>query len=234
MSQTLLDQCSGSDTATDLLYSSAPQPPPAEKAPSLESCGAKKTEMNLSPSQHGPTAERAGGGGTAWVGNSLLPFLLAEVRLSMLVSISGKRSSPVPAVIVCSWKEHHVPRIDNPGALVSAKFTLIIILNESGGKYFTSLKHPRTCRILLNGNPWKWALPIYSEGGLGKSSNFITLQSSGFVVEGNIIMFVSKVLFIFFFPTLILQSFLPIEGRTKGQHPICLCWMLSWCMQNGS
>lgn len=66
------------------------------------------------------------------------------------------------------------------------------------------------------------------------SSNFITLQSCGFVVEGNIITFMSKVLFIFFFYTLILQSFLPIEGRTRGQHPICLCWMLSWCMQNGS
>lgn len=168
ISQTLLGQCSGPDMATDLLYSTAPQPLPAEKAPSLESCRTKKTESQLFPSQHGPTAERTGGGGSAWVGNSLLPFLLAEVRLSMLASISGKRSSPVSAVIVCSWKEHHVPRIDNPGALVSAKFTLIIILNESGGKYFTSLKHQRTCRILLNGNPWKWALPIYSEGGLGK------------------------------------------------------------------
>lgn len=65
ISQTLLDQCSGSDMATDLLYSAAPQPLPAEKAPSLESCRAKKTESQLSSSKHGPTAERAGGGGSA-------------------------------------------------------------------------------------------------------------------------------------------------------------------------
>ena len=167
ISQTLLDQCSGPDMATDLC-SSAPQPPPAEKALSLESCRAKTTESQLSPSQHGPIAERAGGGGSGWVGKILLPFLLAEVRLSVLVSIPGKRSSTVPAIIVCSWKEHHVPRIGNPGALVSAKFTLVIILNESGGKYFTSLKHQRACRIHLNGNPWKSVLPIYSEMGMGK------------------------------------------------------------------
>lgn len=112
--------------------------------------------------------QKGGGGGGAWVGNSLLPFIRAEVRLDMLVSISGKTSSPGPAVIVCSWREHHVPRIDNLGARVSAKFTLIIILIESGGKYFTSLKHRRTCRILLNENLWKWALPIYSERKLWK------------------------------------------------------------------
>lgn len=62
--------------------------------------------------------------------------------------------------------------------------------------------------------------------------NFIMLQSCSFVAEGNIIVFMNKVPFIF--SALILQSFLPIEGRTRGQHPICLCRMLGWCMQNGS
>lgn len=56
-----------------------------------------------------------------------------------------------------------------------------------------------------------------------RDSNFITLQSCVFIVEGNIKTFMSKVLFIFFFSTLIPQSFLPIEARTRGQHPICLC-----------
>lgn len=38
-----------------------------------------------------------------------------------------------------------------------------------------------------------------AQGGLGKSSSFIASQSCGFVVEGNITAFISKVLFIFLF-----------------------------------